>query len=320
MNTRHLVDPALLPVLDAFPTIALSNELLAPMRETERFAALPIVVPPEIREGVAQTIRAAPGPAGAPDITLTIYQPRNAKAPLPCIYHIHGGGYVGGSAAQLEPLHRPAAYDLNCVIVSVDYRLAPEHRFPAAIEDCYAGLAWTFANAEALGIDRDRIGVMGESAGGGLAAALALLARDRGEHKLAFQHLIYPMLDDRTCVAAEPNPIAGEFIWTLHNNRFGWTSLLGHEPGRDGVSAYAAAARGADLSNLPPTFIACPTLDLFIDEDIDYAARLNRAGTPVELVVYAGGFHGFDIFGGGAPISVRAREDSRRALLRFLHP
>lgn len=320
MNTRHLVDPALLPILDAFPTIALSDELLAPMREAERFAALPIVVPPEIRDGVAQTMRAAPGPAGAPDITLTIYQPRNAKAPLPCIYHVHGGGYIGGSAAQLEPLHRPAAYDLNCVVVSVDYRLAPEHRFPAAIEDCYAGLAWTFANAEALGVDSDRIGVMGESAGGGLAAALALLARDRGEHKLAFQHLIYPMLDDRTCVAAEPNPIAGEFIWTPHNNRFGWTSLLGHEPGRDGVSAYAAAARGADLSNLPPTFIACPTLDLFIDEDIDYAARLNRAGTPVELVVYAGGFHGFDIFGGDAPISVRAREDSRRALRRFLHP
>lgn len=319
MDTRKLVDPALLPVLDLFPTFALSNELLGPMREAERFAQLPIAVPAEIKEAISQTVRAVPGPAGAPDITLTIYQPRNATAPLPCIYHIHGGGYVGGCVAQLEPLHRPAAFDLNCVIVSVDYRLAPEHPFPAAIEDCYAGLAWTFANAEALGIDTTRIGVMGESAGGGLAAALALLARDRGDYKLAFQHLIYPMIDDRTCIAAEPNPVAGEFIWTPHNNRFGWSALLGGTPGGRDVSPYAAAARATDLTGLPPAFIACPTLDLFIDEDIAYATRLARAGVPVELHVYPGGFHGFDIFGGDAPCSVRARRDSREALRRGLH-
>lgn len=320
MNTRRLVDPALLPVLDVFPTIALSMELLVPMREAERFAQLPVKVLDEVRQSVLQAVRSVPGPAGAPDITLTIYTPRNATGPLPCIYHIHGGGYVGGAAAQLEPLHRPAAFDLNCVIVSVDYRLAPEHPFPAGIEDCYAGLAWTFANASELGIDRNRVGVMGESAGGGLAAALTLLARDRGEYRLTFQHLIYPMLDDRTCVAAEPNPVAGEFIWTAHNNRFGWTSLLGHEPGRPDVSPYAAAARATDLCGLPPAFIACPTLDLFIDEDIAYAARLARAGVAVELYVYPGGFHGFDIFGGDAPISVRAREHSREALRRALNP
>lgn len=319
MNTRHLVDPALLPVLDVFPTVALSVELLAPMREAERFAALPIAVDPKVTEAIEQSVRTAPGPAGAPDITLTIYKPRGASGPLPCIYHIHGGGYVGGSAAQLEPLHRPAAFDLNCVIVSVDYRLAPEHRFPAAIEDCDAGLAWTFANAAALGVDASRIGVMGESAGGGLAAALALMARDRGEYKLAFQHLIYPMIDDRTCVAAQPNPVAGEFIWTPHNNRFGWAALLGREPGGPDVSPYAAAARAENLENLPPTFIACPTLDLFIDEDIAYAQRLMRAGVAVELHVYPGGFHGFDIFGGDAAISAQAREDSRRALRRALH-
>lgn len=320
MDTRKLVDPALLPVLDAFPTIALSNELLGPMREAERFAQIPVTLTDEVREGVLQSVRSVPGPAGAPSITLTIYTPRNAKGPLPCIYHIHGGGYVGGSAAQLEPLHRPAAFDLNCVIISVDYRLAPENPFPASIEDCYAGLAWTFANASELSVDRNRVGVMGESAGGGLAAALALLVRDRGEYRLAFQHLIYPMLDDRTCVVAEPNPVAGEFIWTAHNNRFGWSSLLGHQPGGPDVSPYAAAARAADLSGLPPAFIACPTLDLFIEEDIAYATRLARAGVPVELHVYPGGFHGFDIFGGDAPISVRARRDSRDALRRALRP
>ncbi|MEQ1809739.1 MAG: alpha/beta hydrolase fold domain-containing protein [Terricaulis sp.] len=320
MDTRKLVDPALLPVLDIVPTVALSNELLGPMREADRFAQLPVNVPDEVREGVEQTIRKAPGLAGVPEITLTIYRPRAAQQPLPCIYHIHGGGFVGGAAAQLEPLHRPAAFDLNCIIVSVDYRLAPEHRFPAGIEDCYAGLAWTFANADALGIDRNRIGVMGESAGGGLAAALALLARDRGEYNLAFQHLIYPMLDDRTCVAADPNPVSGEFIWTRHNNTFGWTSLLGHEPGRDGVSLYAAPARATDLAGLPRAFIACPTLDLFIDEDIAYATRLARAGVPVELHVYPGGFHGFDIFGANAPLSQRARQDSREALRRTFNP
>jgi acetyl esterase/lipase len=318
MNTRHLVDPALLPVLDAFPTLALSDELLAPMREAERFAAFPVAVDPKVTEAIEQSVRTAPGPAGAPDITLTIYKPRAASGPLPCIYHIHGGGYVGGSAAQLEPLHRPAAFELNCVIVSVDYRLAPEHRFPAAIEDCYAGLAWTFANAATLGVDASRIGVMGESAGGGLAAALALMARDRGAYKLAFQHLIYPMIDDRTCVAAQPNPVAGEFIWTPHNNRFGWTALLGREPGGPDVSPYAAAARAESLENLPPAFIACPTLDLFIDEGVTYAHRLMRAGVAVELLVYPGGFHGFDIFGGEAPVSVRARRDSHEALERAL--
>lgn len=318
MNTRRLVDPALLPVLDALPTFELSNALLAPMREAERFAQFPVIVSEATLAAISQSVRTAPGPAGAPDITLTIYQPRVRAGPLPCVYHIHGGGYVGGAAGQLAPLHQNIAHDLECVIVSVDYRLAPEHRFPAGIEDCYAGLAWTFAHADKLGIDTTHIGVMGESAGGGLAAALALLARDRGEYALAFQHLIYPMLDDRTCIATDPNPIAGEFIWTRHNNHFGWEALLGRAPGSADVSAYAAAARAADVANLPPTFIACPTLDLFIDENIAYAQRLMRAGVPVDLRVYAGGFHGFDIFGGSAPIAVRARCDSQDALRQAL--
>lgn len=318
MDTRKLVDPALLPVLDAFPTVALNAELLAPMREAERFAQFPAPISPEAQERIELIVRTAPGPEGAPEIALHIYKSRNARTQLPCIYHIHGGGFVGGGAAQLEALHRPLSHALDCVIVSVDYRLAPENPFPASVEDCYAGLAWTFANASALGIDTQRIGVMGESAGGGLAAALALLARDRGVYTLAFQHLIYPMLDDRTCVAA-PNPVAGEFIWTAHNNRFGWTSLLGRDPGGEGVSCYAAPARAEDLAGLPPTFIACPTLDLFIDENITYAHRLMRAGVPVELIVYPGGFHGFDIFGGDAPIAARARTDSLAALRRALY-
>src|SRR5262245_5494540 len=150
------------------------------------------------------------GPPGGPDIKLHIYRPANAQPPLACIYHIHGGGYVLGAASDMEFQHRPLVADLGCALVSVDYRLAPETVFPGAIEDCYAGLAWVHENASSLGIDPARIGVMGESAGGGFAAALALLARDRGAYRLAFQHLAYPMIDDRTCTMDDPHPCTGE--------------------------------------------------------------------------------------------------------------
>ena len=152
-----------------------------------------------------------------------------------------------------------------------------------------------------------------------MAAALALPARDRGEHRLAFQHLIYPMLDDRTCVRADPHPHVGRFIWTPQMNLFGWTALLGRAPGSPDVSFYAAAARAQDLSKLPPTFISTGALDLFLDEDLDYGSRLLRAGVPVEIHVYPGSFHGFD-FMADAGVSRAARRDSLAALARFLRP
>jgi triacylglycerol lipase len=310
MDSRHLVDPELAPFLEMFPSVMLSPDNL----EEVRNRVLPL---PAIEESGVELERVtAPGPAGAPDIQLLVYRPRDAARPLPCIYHIHGGGYVLGAAKDLEPAHRPLAALLGCAIVSVDYRLAPETPFPGPIEDCYAGLAWTFGNATDLGLDRTRIGVMGESAGGGLAAALALLARDRGDHRLAFQHLIYPMLDDRTCTR-EPHPFAGEFLWHANNNHFGWSSLLGQAPGGEGVSPYAAPARATDLAGLPPTFIGTGALDLFLDEDVDYARRLIRAGVPTELHVYPGAFHAFDMMELGA-VAQQARRDSRAALARFL--
>jgi triacylglycerol lipase len=158
---------------------------------------------------------------------------------------------------------------------------------------------------------------MGESAGGGLAAALALLARDRGELRLAFQALDYPMLDDRTCVR-EPHPCTGEYVWTAQNNAFGWAALLGAPPGSDGVSPYAAAARASDLSGLPRTFIATGGLDLFLDENLEYARRLMRAGVSTELHVHAGAWHGFDWFT-NAPVAVEARRTLLRFLARALH-
>ncbi|HEY1927838.1 MAG TPA: alpha/beta hydrolase [Caulobacteraceae bacterium] len=311
MDTMRLVDPELRPLLEAFPALNLSMESLQETRE--RVFPMP---EPDVSK-TTQERTTVPGPAGAPDVDVLVYRPKAFSGPLPCIYHIHGGGYVLGKAQNQEPVHRQVAGGLGCAIVSVEYRLAPETPFPGPIEDCYAGLAWTFAQAAELGLDASRIGVMGESAGGGLAAALALLARDRGEYALAFQHLIYPMLDDRTCEHADPHPHAGEFIWHALNNRFGWSSLLGHEPGRDGVSPYAAPARAEDLSRLPPTFISTGALDLFLEEDLEYARRLLRAGVPTELHVYPGAFHAFDM-APDAGVAQQARRDSREALAGFM--
>lgn len=311
MDPLALVDPALRPLLAVWPTTTLSAATLNMARGRE-LPAFPIEPDDIIVEE-----RSAPGPAGGDVVPLLIYRPLCDDVLRGCLFHIHGGGFVMGAAREVEFAYRPIASALGCVIVSVDYRLAPEAVFPAAIEDCYAGLAWTFANAAALNVDRRRIGVTGESAGGGLAAALALMARDRGEYRLAFQHLTYPMLDDRTCVATAPSH-AGRFVWNADSNRFGWGALLGREPGGEGVSPYAAPARAEDLSGLPPTYIMTGALDLFVEEDIDYARRLIAAGVPTELHVFPGAFHGFDILP-GAPVADAARAARLAALKRALH-
>lgn len=313
-NTRRLVDPQLLPLLDAWPQVILAEVDLAVVRGMDR-----LPMPPLSPEASAVRLerRTVPGPAGAPDVGVLIYRPATDTGASPCVFHIHGGGYVIGAVDGQEAQHRDMVARLGCVLVTVDYRLAPETRFPGAVEDGYAALSWVFANAADLAVDPARIGVMGESAGGGLAAGLALLARDRSQHRLAFQHLIYPMLDDRTCARPDPHPHAGEFIWTPANNHFGWSALLGVEPGSEGVSPYAAAARASDLTGLPQTFISTGGLDLFLEEDLDYARRLMRAGVPVELHVYPGGFHGFD-FDPAADVAAQARRDSMAALSRFL--
>ncbi|MDV3102542.1 alpha/beta hydrolase [Burkholderia cenocepacia] len=311
MNTLHLVDPEIRPLLETWPTVTLDADNLAQSRQR----VLPL--PPPDPTGSTLERRTVPGPSGAPDVPVLVYLPDGHARPLPAIVHLHGGGFVRGAAKELEAVHRLLVTHLGCALISIDYRLAPETVFPGAIEDCYAALAYVFRHADTLGIDAARIGVAGESAGGGLAAALALLARDRGEFPLAFQHLIYPMLDDRTCTRP-PHPHAGEFIWHAANNRFGWTALLGHAPGIDGVSPYAAAARATRLDGLPPTFLSVGSLDLFLDENLDYAQRLLRAGVPTELHVLPGGVHGFDLVP-GARVSETARRLSHDALRRFLH-
>ena len=171
--------------------------------------------------------------------------------------------------------------EVGCAVVSVDYRLAPESPFPAGVEDCYAALEWTHTQASALGIDPERIAIGGGSAGGGLAAALGLLARDRGRAlRVAFQVLLVPMLDDRTVVSADPHPYTGEFIWTPLNNQVGWTALLGGAPGGDGVSPYAAPARAESVVGLPPTYISTVSFDLFLEENLQNAWRPTRVCVP----------------------------------------
>lgn len=313
VTSRHLVDPGLHELLDSFQPIALSKNRLADVR-----AALPAEA---VREGVDGDIDVedlhVPGMEGAPDVRILVYRPLASDRPAAGLLHIHGGGFVLGSADRSDVANRGLARALNCVIVSVDYRLAPETRFPGAVEDCLAALCWMHASTDRLRVDSKRIGVIGESAGGGLAAALALMARDRGGPAIAFQHLVFPMLDDRTCINTGANPFAGEFIWTSADNRFGWTSLLGEAPGGEAVSPYAAPARAAVLSGLPPVFIAVGSLDLFLDENLAYAQRLARAGVPIELHVYPGAFHAFQM-APGAAVTRQANADSLAGLRRAI--
>lgn len=255
-------------------------------------AAIPNPHPHETPGWEARTI---PGPKGAPDVVVYVINAGARGAPRPAILHTHGGGFIVGSAKGAVRQMQEVAQALDCVVVSVEYRLAPETRFPGALEDNYAGLKWLHANAAALGVDRSRIAVMGESAGGGHAAMLAIAARDRGEIPLAYQALTYPMLDDRTGSVRKTPPYQGVLIWTPQANVYGWTSLLGMPAGSTKVPYGAVPARVENLRGLPPAFIGVGSIDLFVDEDIEYARRLIDAGVPTTLNVVPGGFHGFDI-------------------------
>lgn len=240
--------------------------------------------------------RRIPGRAGAPQVRVYVHGAK-AGTSRPAILHIHGGGYTGGSPAIAMGTLRPIAEAIDCVIVTVDYRLAPGTPFPGALDDNYAALLWLHSHASELGVDRSRIAVMGESAGGGHAAMLAIAARDRGEVAIAFQALVYPMLDDRTGANGAPRPPYIDAVtWTPENNRQGWTALLGVPAGSPNVPAGSVPARAENLAMLPPAYIAVGSIDIFVDEDIAYARRLIDLGIPVELNVVPGAFHGFDIF------------------------
>ncbi|MBA3870816.1 MAG: alpha/beta hydrolase [Anaerolineae bacterium] len=311
MTSKHLVDPELVAILEYIPDTTLTNDNLKEIRamSARAFADLPPF------DGFTMSERLIPGAEGAPDVRVVVYLPTRVQGAVPVLLWLHGGGYIMGSANAEDATIKSIVSVIGCAAIAVDYRLAPETPYPGPLEDCYAALKWLSTHADELGIDPNRIAVGGSSAGAGLAAALALLAHDRGEFHLIFQLLIAPMIDDRTVTLAHPHPYTGEFIWTPQANRIGWTSLLGHEPGGFDVSPYAAAARAENLEGLPATFINVGAIDLFLEEDVEYARRLIRAGVPTELHVYPGAYHGFRMLA-DAQVTQTAQRDQLAALKR----
>ena len=249
-------------------------------------------------------------------IRLRVYRPKATSSMTPVLLWMHGGGYIIGKPEMDDGRCIQFVQELGIVVVSVDYRLAPKYPFPTPLEDTYTALKWVYAQAKQLGIDPARMAIGGESAGAGLAAALAQLALDRNEIKLIFQLLVYPMLDDKTVIRTDlANKV--HINWTLNSNRFGWESYLGNKPGTSDLPAYAVPSRRSNLSGLPPAWIGVGTLDLFHDEDVAYAQKLKDDGVECELVIIPGGFHGFD-----TDVSPQVVQDFRKsqiaALKRYL--
>ena len=267
--------------------------------------SLPAPVPPT-PPGVAVESRTIPTEAGH-QLRVVTYERAGRARPSAALVWIHGGGMILGEPEQGHPLCGRWADELGILVVSVDYRLAPEHPFPDGLEDCYAALRWVHDQAEALGVDPDRVAVGGDSAGGGLAAALSQMARDRGGPGICFQLLEYPMLDDRTVVRSDHGG-TGAFVWTPASNRFAWSAYLGRPPGSADAPLYAAPARTEDLAGLPPAWVGVGELDLFHAEDVEYAERLRAAGVPCELQVVPGMYHGADAVRPKAPTTTRFRD------------
>lgn len=263
--------------------------------------------------------RRVPGPEGEPDISLLICRPAapETAGPRPVIYHVHGGGMVIGNNRVGVDVPLAWAQALDAIVVSVEYRLAPEHPHPAPVEDVYAGLLWTADHAAELGADPERIVIAGASAGGGLCAALALLTRDRKGPQPIGQMLMCPMLDDRND-SPSTYQMAGLGVWDRTANETGWTALLGSRRGGPDVPAYAAPARAEDLTGLPPAFLDVGSAETFRDEVVAYASRIWQAGGVAELHVWPGGFHGFDGFAPQAAVSQAARAAHLTWLRRLL--
>jgi acetyl esterase/lipase len=311
IDASHLVDPELREFIQLaaadFARLTPSVAMLAQMREGGKAYEKPWLSDVPVQD------RSIPGQGGQPDVGVYIINAGSGSS-RPVILHTHGGGFYSGTARQGVPDLQQLAKALDCVVVTVEYRLAPEATWRHSLEDNYAALLWAWRNAPALGGDPRRIAIMGESAGGGHAALLALAARDRGEVPVLFQALVYPMLDDRTGSTHNVPAHIGTYFWTTAFNRFGWQSFLGQRPGTSAVPSNAVPARVSDLSGLPPTFIAVGALDLFVQEDMAFAERLIEAGVPTELHVFPGAYHGFDVLVPQAKVSQSLTDAKIRAL------
>ena len=313
MDTRHLVDTEVWPIVELLPFREFDRATLDLARADSagRFAELGEMP-------LAATIRHAQRADGSA-IELYHFDPKPGETGRAALYHIHGGGMVLGTAKDMQFGPSSMAAALQIPVISVEYRLAPETPFPGPQQDCLDGLAWLAANAVELGIDPARIAIVGESAGGGLAAATALMARDTDGPKLTAQVLIYPMLDHRTGGEAcrWNNRTTGEWVWNRSANQFGWEALRGDYPAEDARKGWFSPALADDLAGLPPTLLLTGSLDLFFDEDLDYARRLVDAGVPVELHSYPGAIHAFNMMA-EAGISQAFNRDMVGGIARLL--
>lgn len=265
--------------------------------------AAPPAPPPLAPPAPAVEARIVAGLNGQPDVGIQLIGRHESDRLRPAILHIHGGGFIVGRVDDMTAFCQKLSTELDCVVVNVDYRLSPDTPFPGPVEDLYASLRWLSNNAEMLGVDGKRIAIMGESAGGGLAAMLAIMARDRGEVPVCYQVLIYPMLDDRTGSTRHVPPHIGTIGWNEAGNRFGWTSFLGVPAGSSRVPEGAVPARVENLAGLPPAFIGVGSIDLFVDEDLVYAGRLIDVGVPTTVFVAPGAYHAFEFIVPDARIS-----------------
>jgi len=312
MPIMDRLDPQLAAVVAQLPATDLSDIPAARTALAQTVARFSTAEP---SPAIDRSDHRAPGTPGHPDVLLRVFRPAAADGALPCLYWIQGGGFVLTKADLDDQYCEALAERHGCVVISVDWRRAPEHPFPAAAEDCYAGLAWALRNAAWLAIDPARVVIGGYSSGGGLTAALALLARDRRELAVAHQLLIYPMLDDTNSTPSS-HAVTDPQVWNRASNQIAWHSYLGGAREAGSVSPYAAPARAEDLSGLPPATVLTGELDLFADEDILYAQRLMHAGVTTELHVYPAAHHGFDRQAPSATVSRRFIADRDAALRR----
>ena len=316
MPSHHPIDPEAQAGLDLYLE-SMPGGLGAIPGIRERRAAIrrrfeSAAVPPN--PNVTEEDRLVPGPEGGADVRVRVYRPVDPEPARPAIYYIHGGGLNKGDIESSGPDASMLCEQVGAVVVSVEYRLAPEDPYPAGVDDCYAGLVWLARSAAELGVDPERVALYGASAGGGLAIAVALLARDRGFPALRFQMPVYPMIDDRNETPSSYE-VTGIGMWDRHNNAEAWQWYLG-----DGkADQYAAPARAEDLAGLPPAYIDVGTVDLFRDEDITFALRLMQSGVPTELHVDPGAYHGAEGIAPRSALSARIRARRIEALRRALH-
>jgi acetyl esterase/lipase len=306
------IHPELRPIFKSFPSFT-ANRWTLPISRL-LMSLIPGQKPPsDIKVDQIHI----PDKEGKHQIPIRMYKPDPVSTNVPALVWLHGGGFVFGNAVMDDTSLFGLVRELGIVVISVSYRLAPENPFPVPLEDCYTALKWIHDCAGDLRIDPARIAVGGASAGGGLAATLAQLAHDRGEIPVAFQLLVYPMLDDRTVLRTEV-PYPSLLTWTFESNRFGWESYLHQKCGSDKLPPYAAASRRDDLTGLPPAWIGVGTIDLFSEEDRAYAERLKQCGVSCEWVPVSGAFHGFDAMTPKLPITRDFRRSQMEALRKHL--